>query len=269
MKTRWPLLLLFLIVTRCSSQSDQPSSLHSNIPAPALKITQWRGPNRNGIYPETGLLTRWPEGGPRLIWRFDSLGLGYASPLVTEDKIYTIGTHHKASSVFAFDHDGTLLWTCPLGPEWVRNYPGSRATPLIVDSLGYYFNGLGVLYCFHAERGALVWQRELKKSCGGRHRSCGFSENLVVHRDKVFCTPGGVDTNVVALDRFNGDWIWTSPGAGEISVYTNPILIERSGRDLLCDPDRTHRLCPGRRNRCPGVEPCHRRKNPGQHALLP
>ena len=225
-------LLILLLFCQCTSHSEQKNQSPEPNRTPE-KITQWRGPNRDGIYPETGLLTRWPEGGPRLVWRFDSLGVGYASPLVTEDKIYTIGTHNKTSAVFAFDPNGALLWTCPLGPEWVRNYPGSRGTPLIVDSLGYYFSGLGVLYCFHAERGELIWQRELKKSCGGRHRNCGFSENLVAHGDKVFCTPGGVDTNVVALNRFNGDWVWTSPGAGEGSVYTNPILIERGGRTFF------------------------------------
>ena len=55
------------------------------------EISQWRGPDRNGIFQETNLLDEWPEGGPELLWVFEGLGRGYASPSVTKDKIFVNG----------------------------------------------------------------------------------------------------------------------------------------------------------------------------------
>jgi len=235
--TRRYLLLALITLLNCTPPSDTIGKDKKVKTNSKPQITQWRGPERNGVYPETDLLDHWPEGGPQLLWRFDSLGVGYASAAVTEDRIFTVGTHRGISSVFTLDHDGELLWAKPLGPEWIRNYPGSRCTPLIVDSLGYYLSGLGVLYCFHVDNGATRWKKDIMKAYNGRILNCGNSENLVAHGNKIFCTPAGKDSNVVALNRFNGDLIWSSPAAGEESSYGNPILIQHGGR--TCFINRT------------------------------
>jgi outer membrane protein assembly factor BamB len=57
----------------------------------AQDIAQWRGPNRNGIYNETGLLKKWPVAGPKLLWHFDELGDGHTSASVAGSGIYTTG----------------------------------------------------------------------------------------------------------------------------------------------------------------------------------
>ena len=57
----------------------------------AQDLAQWRGPNRDGIYNETGLLKSWPESGPQLLWHFEGLGQGHSSAAVYNDKVYTAG----------------------------------------------------------------------------------------------------------------------------------------------------------------------------------
>lgn len=117
----------------------------------AQETSQWHGPNRDGIYPESNLLESWPANGPELLWKYDKLGVGYSSAAVTSDKVYTVGTKENTSYVFCFDHNGTLLYEAKLGSEWSGDYPGIRGTPTIMNDKGYILNGIGVLYCFNTE----------------------------------------------------------------------------------------------------------------------
>ena len=195
--------------------------------------TGWRGPARDGIFPEKNLLASWPAGGPELLWKYEDLGSGYASAAVTANRIYTVGTTDSTSSVFCFDLAGKLLWKKPLGLEWTRNFPGSRSTPNIFDGMGYYINGFGVVYCFDASTGDILWRRELLKECRGENRNWGFVDNLIVDGDKLYCTPSGASRNVVALNRKTGEMIWECPGNGESTAYCTPVLIERNGKKLF------------------------------------
>ncbi len=200
---------------------------------PKQEIAQWRGPNRDGIYLEKNLLTQWPDSGPKLLWRFDELGQGYASAAVTSNRAYTVGTIDSISYVFAFDTDGKLLWKKNIGRDWMVNWPGVRSTPNIYHGLGYILNGLGVLYCFNADNGDIVWQKDIFKEFNGRNTDFGYSENLLIDGDKLFCTPGGIENNVVALNRKTGETIWTSKGNSDSTAYCTPILIGRGGKKFF------------------------------------
>lgn len=193
----------------------------------SIILAQWRGPNRNGKYPGTNLLERWPPEGPELLWKYDRLGVGYASAAVTDKMVYTVATLNDTSAILAFDPHGKLLWETKLGPEFTDNYPGSRCTPTICKDYGYFLSGLGVIYCFDSESGEVRWATNIKKKFAGRHNNSGYSENLVVDGDMILCTPSGEDVSVVALNRHTGDLVWKSMGKGEENAYANPILIER------------------------------------------
>ena len=52
---------------------------------------QYRGPNRDGVSTETGLLQTWPAGGPPLLWTYTAAGVGYAGPAVVGDRFYLAG----------------------------------------------------------------------------------------------------------------------------------------------------------------------------------
>ncbi len=222
--------LLIPVLIQCQESSEK-SPLESS--QEQTEITQWRGPDRNGIYPEKNLLKEWPEGGPEMIWKFEGLGIGYTTVAVTEKTIFTTGTHDSTSYIYALDHDGNLLWKKEYGYAWMTNYPGARSTPLIYDGLGYLLSGRGVLVCFSPDNGDTVWTKDLFNEFDGENIRFGITENLLIDGDKLFCTPGGGDANVVALDRVNGELIWKSQGNGELSAYCSPRIIEHNGRRFL------------------------------------
>lgn len=197
------------------------------------EFSQWRGPDRNGIYPAENLLAEWPQDGPEVIWDFTGLGMGYSSAAVTKSRIYTAGTTDSTSFLYAIGHDGTLVWKTELGPEWTKTFPGIRSTPLIYGELGYVVNGLGVLFCFDTETGKITWKKELLEAFNAPNIMHGINENLLIDGNKLFCTPGGPEANIVALDKNTGEVIWTSKGSGEQSAYCSPKLIRRGGNTFL------------------------------------
>jgi outer membrane protein assembly factor BamB len=199
----------------------------------AQEIVQWRGPNRDGIYPETGLMDVWPEEGPPMLWHYDDLGPGHASATVTSDRIYTSGTIEGMGHVFCFDHQGTLLWKAPYGKEWMDSYAGSRTTPLYVEEKLYMLSAFGLLSCLDANDGSKLWETDLFTDYDGRNNKWGITENLLVDGNTLFCTPGGVENNVIALDRNTGKLIWSSPGKGEVSAYCSPLLVTLPERKLV------------------------------------
>jgi outer membrane protein assembly factor BamB len=196
-------------------------------------ISQWRGPNRDGIYNETELLKSWPENGPPLIWHFDQIGDGHSSAAITKDRIYTAGTISGTGYIFSFSLDGQLLWKVPYGEEWSESWPGTRSTPLIYDGKIYLLSGMGKLACMKADKGEMVWALDVIKDLHGRNIKWGYTENLLVDGNKIFCTVGGIDTNIVALDRNTGKLIWVSKGNGEKSAYCSPALITLPNRKIL------------------------------------
>ena len=197
------------------------------------EIAQWRGPDRNGIYPEKNLLTQWPDSGPKLLWKYDELGSGYASAAVTSNRVYTVGAIDSINYIFTFDTGGKLLWKKKLGPEWMSQWPGMRSSPVIYKGLGYALSGLGVLYCFNAENGDIIWQKDIKKEYNGLCVEGFFCENLVIDGDKLFCTPAGADAYVVALNRKTGDLIWKTKGTNDSTAFASPILIELGGKKFF------------------------------------
>lgn len=115
----------------------------------------------------------------------------------------------------------------------MTNFPGSRSTPSIVDDLGYVLSGLGVVYCFNATNGDQLWSIDLYKKYGGKAITFGITEVLLVDGDKIYCTAGGEKSNILALNRFTGDLIWESKGAGKASAYCPPILFTHGGTKYL------------------------------------
>jgi outer membrane protein assembly factor BamB len=153
--------------------------------------------------------------------------------VITSKNIYLNGEIDTVSYLFALDLSGKLVWKSEIGKEWTQNYPGARTTPTIVDGLIYVTTGLGTVACLESLAGKKRWSVSLLDDFHGKAPRFGFSESLLVDGDKVFCSPGNTDTNVVALDRFTGRIIWISKGTGEITSYTSPMLIKLPQRTIL------------------------------------
>ncbi|MBN1197892.1 MAG: PQQ-like beta-propeller repeat protein [Bacteroidales bacterium] len=197
------------------------------------EIVQWRGSHRDGKYPATGLMKNWPEKGPTLLWHVDNLGSGHTSAVVTTDKIYTAGTIEDTGYIFCFSKDGKLIWKIPYGPEWTESFPGTRSTPLYVGGNLYMLSAFGKLICLDADNGKTIWNVDLFSRYDGRNIKWGITENLLVDGDVLFCTPGGEQDNLLAMDRNTGKKIWSSPGNGELSAYCSPLLVKLQKRTVL------------------------------------
>ena len=203
------------------------------------EVLQWRGPNRSGVYNETGLLKSWPATGPELLWEFDGLGNGYGSSVITKKNIFINGEIDTVSYLFALDLSGKYLWKSKIGMEWMQSYPGSRSTPTVVNDLIYVTAGLGQVACIEAQSGKERWSVNIMTDFHGPVPRFGFSESLLVDGSKVYCSAGSPDTNVVALDRFTGKIIWISKGAGEMTAYCSPMLISLPQRNILITFSKT------------------------------
>jgi len=211
-------LILLVLLFSCSPNSE--------------KIYQWRGEKRGGIYPDKDLLKIWPEEGPEELWKADSLGRGYGSPVFVGDEFFITGEIDSMAVLHCFKLSGEKVWQSTLGKEWVTSFPGSRSAPTIVDELIYLGSGMGDLYCLNKEDGTKVWSREFLADFEGIYPLHGHSEAAVVKGDRILWTPGGEAYNVVALNRFTGELIWSHPGFGERSAYNPANLIELPHRNI-------------------------------------
>lgn len=126
-----------------------------------FEISQWRGPDRDGKYPETNLLKQWPVNGPEMIWSYEGLGEGHGNVGIGKDKLFVCGMPDTTGFLFALNFDGDLLWKKEYGLEWYKNYTGSRSTPAVVGDLVYFESGQGVVFCFDGIMGDLVWSVDL------------------------------------------------------------------------------------------------------------
>ena len=197
------------------------------------EIAQWHGPNRDGSYPGTGLLKEWPKEGPGLLWASDMIGDGYGSPVVTCDGLFVTGGIDSTAYLFSFDLKGKLNWKVPYGPEWEKGFPGSRSAPTVVDDLVYVTTGKGEIACLKRGDGKKVWSVSLFTDLHGQHTIFGYSEGLLVKDQMIYCTPGGADTNVVALNRFSGALIWKCKGVGQLSAFCSPKMLQHGKHNIL------------------------------------
>lgn len=195
--------------------------------------SQWRGPKRNGIYPEKGLMKKWPEKGPELLWSFEGLGAGHGSAGLAKDKILILGMPDTIGVLYAFSYDGKLLWKEQYGLEWHENYTGPRSTPTIVGELVYFESGMGTVFCYNCTTGKKIWSVDLLKKFDAKNITWGMAESLLIEGDRLFCTPGGKENNIVALNRFTGEIIWTSQGNRQPSAYCSPIYVKHNKTSLI------------------------------------
>jgi outer membrane protein assembly factor BamB len=196
-------------------------------------FSQWRGPERNGIYHETGLMQSWNENLPALVWAYEGLGAGHGSVAPGPDKLFVLGMHDTTGFIYALDYGGNLVWKSEYGTEWHINYAGSRSTPVVTEKHIFFMSGMGVVYCFEAASGKKVWKKDLLQSFDASNIQWGMAESLLILDDMLICTPGGTKHNVVALNRHNGELIWSSAGEGEPSAYCSPALITHNGTQII------------------------------------
>ena len=204
------------------------------VPSTEKDWPQWRGPTRDGICPEKGLLQQWPEGGPKLLWSAGELGKGYGSPIIVGDAVYVTGDVDKEFVVFALGQGGSVKWKTVNGESWLKSVPGGRATCCYDEGQLYVMNAHGRLVRLDAADGTEAWAVDILVRFEGKNITWGISESVLVDGESVFVTPVGKKALMAALDKRTGATLWTTEAIpGEQVTYSSPILVELGGKRQL------------------------------------
>src|ERR1051326_8437107 len=200
---------------------------------------QWRGPDRNGISKEKGLLAKWPEAGPKLLWTLKQGGVGYSAPVVVGDTLYTLGAWDKKEYIYAVDvKTGQQKWNTELGEmfDWKGNTwnAGPNSSAAVSGDLVYALSGKGDLVCVD-KNGKEQWRKNMAKDFGGEVNNIGGSPEKIgwgwawsplVDGDNLICVPGGKKGLLLALNKKTGAAIWQSATVTEGAPYSSPIAAQ-------------------------------------------
>ena len=186
---------------------------------------QWRGPNRDGISAETGLLQEWPKSGPPQVWRITGVGNGYSSFSTSAGRLYTLGARSGNEYVFAIDRaTGKTVWETLNGRRYENDRgDGPRSTPTVDGDRVYVLGGSGDLTCLESATGKKVWSINIVQKFGGVNPYWGYSESPLIVGDRILVNAGGRRASIVAVSKADGATLWQqhSDGAG----YSSPVLM--------------------------------------------
>jgi outer membrane protein assembly factor BamB len=195
----------------------------------AANWPQWRGPNRDGISKETGLLKEWPADGPTLVWKASGAGRGYSSLSIANGKLYTMGVRGNREFVIALDiATGKEAWSTAHGAVFENDRgDGPRGTPTIDGDRVYALGGSGDLSALDARTGKIIWTKNILKEFGGSNIQWGISESPLILGNKVLVNAGGQEASIVALNKADGSVIWKSQS--DEAGYSSAIPLEING----------------------------------------
>jgi outer membrane protein assembly factor BamB len=194
---------------------------------------QWRGPDRNGIYPGQDLLRKWPDKGPEMILRVEDLGGGYSSPILSDGIIYITGKKDEQDILSALDLKGNILFQVPYGRAWDETYTEARCTPTLDGDRLYVVSGQGEVVCLNAKNGEIIWRVNAHEKYKGELHRWGLAESPLVVDDKVIYTTGGDVASVVAFNKYNGEEAWKAESTGDYRAYVSPVMYQNEGVRLI------------------------------------
>lgn len=221
---------------------------------------QFRGPGRNGVSAETGLLQEWPDSGPPLRWRATDLGVGYSSPIIAGERVFITGDRGERLIITALDRkSGGIRWETANGTFWKGPYPGARASCTVAAGRLFHMNAHGRLICLDPASGTEHWHVDVLPRFDAPNIHWGISECVLVDRDRVIVTAGGKQAFLAALDVKTGDTVWAGPplrftrtkafGGRDVDPpqedtdaagYGSPIRFDVDGRRLIAAVGSRH-----------------------------
>lgn len=207
------ILFTLSIVAELPGQSDWPC---------------FQGPHGNSTSAATGLLKTWPASGPPLRWSVD-VGAGYGGAAIRDGEVFVFDRiRGKADVLRVLDLDtGEEKWQWRCASPGQLPYPGSRTVPTVEANHVYVAGGFGQVHCIDRKTHEPVWRVHLVETLRGVKPGFGYVQSPVVHEDLVFVTPLAPDAGIVALNRFTGKPVWTSPGVG--TSHTTPTIMRLGG----------------------------------------
>jgi len=224
-------LLIIWFSVHASSETANHSAPPNTVPSGPGDWPQLRGPERNGVSKDTGLIKQWPSSGPQRAWSISSLGEGFGSIAIKGDRIFAQGTKESASVIFCLNRaDGKTVWSAALGPKVNEGRGnGPRSTPTIDNDRVYVLTENGDLACLRAPDGSPVWRKNILKEFGGNNPGWLISESPLIDGDRVIVTPGGKGAGIVALDKMTGKEIWRSTDLSDEAGYSSAIAADVGG----------------------------------------
>jgi outer membrane protein assembly factor BamB len=193
----------------------------------------FRGADRTDVSKEKGLLAKWPQDGPPVVWKTTGIGVGFSSVAVMGDKIFTLGDVDKSCLLFAIDRKtGDKLWELKVGPNGGGGgYVGPRCTPSTDGEYVYALGFAGDLVCATAKDGKEVWRKNMKNDFKGRSGGWSYTESPLIDGDNLIVTPGGPQAAVVALEKKTGKPVWSStiPDGGDSAGYSSVVIANFGG----------------------------------------
>lgn len=208
----------------------------------------WMGPQRDGVYRESGIIEKIPAEGLKVKWRMPVAG-GYAGPAVAGGKVFVFDYEKKAGEIVnnpnqraelmgserltAFDEStGEQLWQHAYDCPYAVSYPvGPRCTPTVDGDRVYILGSEGDLHCLNTENGSVVWKKNFKTDFGAEILIWGACSHPLIDGDLLYTMVGGKGQAMVALDKMTGDVKWKSLDAK--AGYAPPSIIMAGGKRQL------------------------------------
>ncbi len=190
------------------------------------------GPQRNGLSSETGLLDRWPEQGPKEVWRVPG-GVGMSGLAVSRGRVLTLVQREGEQWLISLDaKTGEAIWQAPLAPEY-RNAMGNgpRATPSIAGDHVLVFTGEGILSAHKFQDGKQLWSHNVLKELSGKEAEYGMACSPLVVGEQVIVTAGAAKGTLVAFETKSGKELWTA--GKDPAGYSSPALLNVGGRKQI------------------------------------
>ena len=190
---------------------------------------QFRGPNRDGISPETDVLKRLPAGGPKVLWRVP-VGEGYSHIAVSQGRLFTLFGQGNEEYAAAFDAaTGKQLWRVAIDSKLVNDQGnGPRSTPTVDGDVVYVLSGLGRLAAVRAANGQTLWRHDLRAEYGAQPPQWGIATSPLVEGNLLLVNVGGSGgKSVIAFDKSTGKPLWTSQN--DPAGYSAPIAVTVRG----------------------------------------
>jgi outer membrane protein assembly factor BamB len=210
---------------------------------------QWMGPKRDDVWAETGIVEKFPEGGPKVLWRKPIHG-GFAGPAIARGKVYVTDYMRESGDekpaptkrndlkgkerVLCLDaKTGQEVWKHEYECSYAISYPaGPRCTPTVDGGKVFTLGAMGDLFCLDAAKGSVIWSKNLPKAYNAPLPLWGYAGHPLVYKELLVCTVGGTGSAVVAFDKETGKERWKALDAAEIG-YSPPTLIEAGGVSQL------------------------------------
>jgi outer membrane protein assembly factor BamB len=208
--------------------------------APESVSPEWpcyHGPYRDNRSPDTGLLKRWPEGGPSLLWTASGLGKGYSTVAISDGMVFTAGMVDRQAFVIALGLDGSERWRQANGTSWeagqampyAAGYAGARSTPTCDQGRVFHLSETGSLSCFAAGDGQVVWHLDLLTTFEAKVPKYGYTESVLIDGDRLVCSPAGSKGAVVCLEKTTGKLLWANTEVPGVAGYTSCQVVGLAG----------------------------------------